>query len=532
MNASNGRPHFGARSQISIVHAATDAAVAPDPTSLPLFAGNHTESRPGRVRSGFSLRRLVPDPEVDVETSAGDGTAGRRRLGEGGLDWELIGQLRAEASDRLAARLEKAGGVVSKEEREEIGRAIIAELLHSAATENVSAGRTGWTPAEQDEMARALFDALFGLGRLQPLVEDDTIENISLVGAHTVWLAKTDGSLVPGPRVFDSEAELIEFLAKLAGDANRAFDEAHPSLHLRLPDGSRLAAVSWVTAEAAVEIRRHRLTEVTIAQMVHDNKSCGPVAGNFLEAAVRAGKSIVVSGVQGSGKTTWVRALCSAIPPWEKVGTFETEFELHLHEMKERHPIVRAWEHRPGSGEVGVGGRQAGEFTLQEAMHDSFRFTLGRQIVGEVRGPEVWSMVKAMESGPGSISTTHARNAEHTIEKLVSCAMETGPQVTRELAVTKLAAAVDIVMYLRVEVTPNPDGSFHQTRWLEEILVVDPSHDAAKGYQDTQVFKPGPDGRAVASGKMPDRLREDLIRHGFDMDAYVAEAQIHRGVRP
>src|SRR3546814_14115215 len=89
-----------------------------------------------------------------------------------------------------------------------------------------------------------------------------------------------------------------------------------------------------------------------------------------------------------------------------------------------------------------------------------------------VRGPEVWNMLKAMESGPGSISTTHARSAEHTIEKLVSCAMEKGPQVTRELAISKLAAAIDIVMYLRSEVVPNGDGTFRKQRWVEEVLAI------------------------------------------------------------
>ena len=270
-----------------------------------------------------------------------------------------------------------------------------------------------------------------------------------------MWLEKTDGTLVSAPPVADSEDELREFLADLGARQNRPFTEARPHLDLRLPGGARLAAASWVTANTSVVIRRHGLREVSLDEMVYDRKACGPVLADFLAACVRAGKSIVVSGVQGSGKTTWVRALCSCIPPWEMIGTFETEFELHLHELVDRHQIVHAWEHRPGSGEVGIDGRQAGEFTLEEAIHHSFRFNLARQIVGEVRGPEVWNMLKAMESGPGSICTTHARSAEHTIEKLVSCAMEKGPQVTRELAISKLAAAVDVVVYLRADVADN-----------------------------------------------------------------------------
>ena len=225
-----------------------------------------------------------------------------------------------------------------------------------------------------------------------------------------------------------------------------------------------------------------------------------------------------------------MRALCSVIPSHEMIGTFETEFELHLHEMTDRHPIVHAWEHRPGSGEVGVDGQRAGRFTLEEAMHDSFRFNLDRQIVGEVRGPEVWTMLKAMESGPGSICTTHARSAGQTIEKLVSCAMETGPQVTRELAISKLAAAIDVVVYLHVEVVSNGDGTFRKRRWVEEVLVVEPSVDAARGYATTPIFAPNHLGQAVSTGKLDNLLALELGRHGFDLEAYKAESQAHPGV--
>ena len=139
-------------------------------------------------------------------------------------------------------------------------------------------------------------------------------------------------------------------------------------------------------------------------------------------------------------------------------------------------------------------------------------------------------MLKAMESGPGSISTTHARSAEHTIEKLVSCAMEKGPQVTRELAISKLAATIDIVMYLRSEVVPTGDGTFRKQRWVEEVLVVQPSIDAARGYATTPIFAPNQLGQAVATGKLDNFLAQELARHGFDLEAYKAESQANPGV--
>lgn len=503
-----------------------------DPSSLPMFGGAWAsdDDRPGRTRSEFSLRPLVPSDPVN-ESYVDHANPDQTR--DAVLDWDLIAQYRAEISTRLTARLDKEGGRITEEDRRQKGIEVIEELVKAEAESLVSTGRRPWTTEEGKALKRALEAALFGLGRLQPLVDKSDVENIIIIASGpdcSVWLEKTDGTVVTAPPVADSEDELREFLTDLGARQNRPFTEARPSLHLRLPGGARLAAASWVTANTSVVIRRHGLRTVSLDEMVYDRKACGPVLADFLAACVRAGKSIVVSGVQGSGKTTWVRALCSCIPPWEMIGTFETEFELYLHELRDRHRIVHAWEHRPGSGEIGVDGRRAGEFTLQEALHDSFRFTLARQIVGEVRGPEVWDMLKAMESGPGSICTTHARSADHTIEKLVSCAMEKGPQVTRELAISKLAAAVDVVVYLRADVTDNGDGTSRKRRWVEEVLVVDPSADAVRGYATAPVFAPNRLGPATATGKLDNHLAQELARHGFDLEAYTTEAKAYEGV--
>src|SRR5690606_25169531 len=111
-------------------------------------------------------------------------------------------------------------------------------------------------------------------------------------------------------------------------------------------------AAAWVTPRPSVVIRRHRLRRVTLDDLVARG-TLTPLAGSFLAAAIRARKSIVVAGPQGAGKTTMVRALCAEIPSHEAIGTFETEYELHLHELPDVHPIVHAWEARPGSGERG-----------------------------------------------------------------------------------------------------------------------------------------------------------------------------------
>ena len=440
------------------------------------------------------------------------------------MDWELVAAFRSQASELLTKQLGGDRLHLDKAAQEALGRSVIVELLEAAAADAVTAGRPSWTPVQQDELAQAIFNALFRMGRLQPLIEDDRIENISIVGFDGVWLDLADGSRVPGPPVADSDQELTDFLTFLASRSEisaRPFSEAQPKLHLQLDDGSRLAATAWVSPRPLVLIRRHRLTEVSLQDLV-DRQALSPLAASFLTAAVRARLSVVVAGAQGFGKTTMARALCGAFDPKESIATLESEFELGLHEMPDRHKIVYAWQSRPGSGERGPDGRQSGEFTLNEALHDSFRFTAGRTIVGEVRGPEAWLMVKAMESGSGSISTTHSVNARGAMRKLVTCAMEFGPQVTHELATRKLAETINLIVQLDMEVEELPDGTERRHRWVSEIVAISPG-EKDLGYATTTVFD-AHEGRVAVAHTLPDELRR-LERHGFDLAGFLTETR-------
>ncbi|MFI5623472.1 CpaF family protein [Nocardioides sp. NPDC051685] len=475
----------------------------PDVTSLPLFAPRlrAVEDEPNRNNG-----HAVPAALVPIATTSG-------------IDWSLVASLRSQASEQLSQAVAAESQTLDRHAQEELGRAIVLELLEAAMAEAVNTGDPSWTVEHQRAVAQAVFDSLFRLGRLQPLVDDDRVENIIICGHDNVTLDLVDGSQIPGPPVADSDQELIDFLVFLASRSEvnaRGFSEAQPKLHLRLDDGSRLAAAAWVMPRPSVVIRRHRLMEVTLEDLVRRDMLT-PVAASFLRAAVRARKSIVVSGAQGAGKTTLVRALCAEIDPAEAIGTFETEYELHLHLLPERHRIVHPWEARPGSGERGPDGRQAGEFTLDEALVDSFRFNLSRQIVGEVRGKEIWAMIKAMESGTGSISTTHASDAVAAVRKLVTCAMEAGPHVTQELATSKLAATVDLIVQLSLE-TETANGTSRRTRKVAEIIALAPG-ERETGYATTHVFTPDAAGTAVPM-VLPDEYRA-LARHGFDLGGYL-----------
>ena len=171
-----------------------------------------------------------------------------------------------------------------------------------------------------------------------------------------------------------------------------------------------------------------------------------------------------------------------------------------------------------GAGERGADGRQAGECTLAEALFDSFRFNLSRQIVGEVRGHEILAMLKAMESSRGSISTTHAPSATAAIGKLVTCAMEAGAHVTHDYAIRAIAAAIDIVVHVHLETTPLADGTAQRARWVSEIIVVEPG-EQAHGYATTSVFRAPAGTRIAVPNVLPDDYRE-LEAYGFDLRSF------------
>jgi len=221
-------------------------------------------------------------------------------------------------------------------------------------------------------------------------------------------------------------------------------------------------------------------------------------------------KTIVVSGAQGAGKTTLVRAMCNEMDPWERIGTIETEYELHLHALPERHRRIVAHQARPGTGERTPDGRAAGEITLDDLLYACLRLNLSRVIVGEVRGREVIPMFKAMQAGAGSLSTTHAHNARAAIERLVTCALEAGPHVTQEYAYLQVASHIDLIVQIGVKDRTHSGGRKH--RYVSEVIELDRGENGRPAITD--VFAPGPDGRSVP--KTRPSFLPDLQRVGFD----------------
>jgi Flp pilus assembly CpaF family ATPase len=482
----------------------------PAPTEAPVQAAWSLTGPPSRRNGTTRAPGGAGHPDDPVRPPV---SAVRHRGRGDGVDWGLVRALRQQAADQLAAALREREGL-DETARHELGRSIVLNLLSEHADEALTMGAETFTAEEQQQLAAAVFDALFGLGRLQPLVDDPDVENIEINGHDNVVVQYGDGRIEEGPPVADSDEELIDtltFLASRSQSNERPFSPSRPELHLRLDDGSRLAAWAWITPRPAAVIRRHRLRAITLEDLVGLDM-ISPGLASFLSAAVKAKKAIVVAGPQGAGKTTLLRALCAELDPWERIGTIETEHELHLHELPEQHRRVVTWEARPGSGERGPDGRPTGEITVADITYGSWRANLSRLIVGEVRGHEILSMFEAMQGGAGSLSTTHAHSGRAAIERLVTLSTKLGAPT--DFAYRQVAEHIDLIVQIALDTQSGANP--RRDRHVCEIVAVEPGENGQPAVTD--VYKPGPDGRAVP-GTLPQWLT-GLAAHGFDLDGF------------
>jgi pilus assembly protein CpaF len=425
-------------------------------------------------------------------------------------DHDLVRQLRLQVAERLndQRRRDQLAGIapMSADDEREYARSLIVQILEDHARLEIAEGRTAPTPEEEASLASAIHSALFGVGRLQPLLDDPSVENIDINGCDNVFVQYADGREERHAPVADSDEELVELIQVLAahtGLSSRPFDSANPQLDLRLPDGSRLSAVMNVCARPSVSIRRARLGRVVLDDLIA-NGTVSPDLGAFLRAAVAARKNIMIAGSTNAGKTTLLRALANEIPAWERLVTVERALELGLGEFEDLHPNVVAFEERLANSE-GAGG-----VDMAELVRRSLRMNPSRVIVGEVLGDEIVTMLNAMSQGnDGSLSTIHANSSMEVFNRISTYAIQAKERLPMEATQMLIAGALDFVIFLRKLNDYTEGGGL--VRFVESVREV-------VGYDErvlsSEVFAPGPaDGRAVAHA--PIQCAPELEAHGY-----------------
>ncbi|MGD0083410.1 MAG: ATPase, T2SS/T4P/T4SS family [Acidimicrobiales bacterium] len=429
----------------------------------------------------------------------------------------LAREIRAEVAEALASR----GATMSDDERldgsstAEMARRLVDRALDQRIAGILASGGDPPPPAGERAVADLVLAMLFGLGVLQLWVDDPAVENIDVNGAEQAYVTYADGTKqLVGP-VAESDEELIATVRAAGarfGLAERRFDSAQPELDLRLPDGSRLSAVMSVTEHPVIDIRRHRLSDHDLTDLVA-LKMLDEELASFLSAAVRAKRNVLVSGAMNAGKTTLLRALAAEIPPSERIVTIEQALELGLDHQRDRHPDCVAMEARLPNLE-GVGA-----ISMAQLVRRSLRMNASRVIVGEVLGDEVIPMLNAMSQGrSGSMATIHADSSAGVFRRIAAYAVQAPERLPLEATNLLIAGSIHFVVHVDVgdvpvDRTTPPDIRSRRRQVASVREVVD-----AEGPMivSNEVWKPDPDGRARQSAPLRDVTAAALAEQGYD----------------
>ncbi len=291
-------------------------------------------------------------------------------------------------------------------------------------------------PDRAAQLAGAVVDRVLGLGPIEALLRDPEVTDVLVNGPREVWVDR-GGELSQADVGFESNETLLAAVERVIAPLGLRIDRSSPMVDARLPDGSRLHAVTPPASvdHPIVAIRRFTQAVTSLDALVALG-TASEVQAMVLADAVRSRKTIIVSGGTGAGKTTLLNLLGSLIPEHERVVTIEDAAELRLPGH-----VVRLEAHPPNA-------EGAGEITIRSLLRSALRLRPDRIIVGEVRGPEALDLVWALNTGHrGSLSTVHANSPEEALWRLETLALSAGD--TSETSVRRqLHAAVDYVVQI------------------------------------------------------------------------------------
>ena len=306
---------------------------------------------------------------------------------------------------------------------------------------------------ERGQLVQDLYDEVRGLGPLEALLKDDTVNDILVNGPQQIFVERA-GKLMLTDITFKDERHLLRIIDKIVSAVGRRVDESNPYVDARLADGSRFnAMVPPVAVDGSlVSIRKFKKDKLGIDDLVRFGAFTEEMA-LYLEAAVSTRLNIIVSGGTGSGKTTTLNALSSFIGNEERVLTIEDTAELQLQQTH-----VGRMESRPPN----VEGK--GAVTQRDCLRNALRMRPDRIIVGETRGEEVIDMLQAMNTGhDGSMTTIHANSARDGVSRLENMIAMAGIEMPLKAVRSQIASAVNLI----VQASRLQDGSRRMTSITE-----------------------------------------------------------------
>jgi pilus assembly protein CpaF len=393
----------------------------------------------------FTARRVAaPEPPV-IETPADE--APEREIWRAPV--ELAPEPSApEAPDPLHSdKLLDAKVRLHRKLIEEINLSALEKLpedqirhhVRGLVSQYVLVERLALNAQELDEFITEILDEMTGLGPLEPLLKDESINDILINGHECVYVERR-GILEPLPVRFKDEQHLLRIVNKIVSAVGRRVDESHPLCDARLQDGSRVnVAVRPIGVDGPlVSIRKFSKKPLNLSRLVEIGALRPPMA-ELLAAAVKARITTIISGGTGSGKTTMLNALSAFISEKERLITIEDAAELQLQQ-----PHVGRMETRPPN----IEGK--GEIRQRELVKNALRMRPDRIILGECRGEEAFDMLQAMNTGhEGSMATIHANTPRDAISRLEQMIGMAGLPMTVASIRSQIAGAIQLIVQLQ-----------------------------------------------------------------------------------
>jgi len=340
---------------------------------------------------------------------------------------QIAGELHRQLLDRID--LDVMGKLPPERLHEEL-RVLIEGLIAEAGLP--------LNAAERKQVIADVQNEVLGLGPLESLLADPTVSDILVNTSKTVYVERF-GKLERTNVRFANDQHLIKIIDKIVSRIGRRIDESSPMVDARLPDGSRVnAIIPPLSIDGPVlSIRRFAVVPLRIDDVIA-NKTLTPELAEMLSGMVKAKLNILISGGTGTGKTTLLNILSSFIPPDERIVTIEDAAELQLQQ-----PHVVRLETRPPN----IEGK--GEVTQRALVRNSLRMRPDRIILGEVRGPETFDMLQAMNTGhEGSMATVHANTPRDALTRLENMLSMGGMVMTPKASRQQISSAIHAIVQI------------------------------------------------------------------------------------
>lgn len=337
--------------------------------------------------------------------------------------------LKLRVQNRLLAELDPSMDISKVNEV----RNTILELFEQVlAEENIILSRP-----ERHRLFEQISAEILGLGPLQPLLEDESITEIMVNGAKSVYVER-GGKIFRVPVNFESDDHVMRIIDRIVAPLGRRIDESSPFVDARLPDGSRINAIipPISLVGPVLTIRKFAKTPITVENLIQFG-TITPEALQFLKACVQSRVNLVISGGTGSGKTTLLNILSQYIPSDERIVTIENAAELQL-----RQEHVVTLESRPPN----IEGK--GEITIRQLVINALRMRPDRIIVGEIRDDAALDMLQAMNTGhDGSMTTAHSNTPRDTLARIETMTMMAGMELPERAIREQVASAIDLIIH-------------------------------------------------------------------------------------